>query len=53
MDEALKTIDLEKLGRQRPETFASAWREVAFASSLLVSLTMAVSASEHMKFGLL
>jgi hypothetical protein len=43
MDEALKRLDVEKLGRERPVIFVSAWREVAFASSLLVSLTMSVS----------
>jgi hypothetical protein len=43
MDEAPKVIDVEKLGRQRPEVFASAWSEAAFATSLLLSLTMSVS----------
>ena len=33
----------EKLGRERPDVFKSAWQEAIFVISLLVSLSMAVS----------
>ncbi|KAK5988070.1 Efflux pump terJ-like protein [Cladobotryum mycophilum] len=33
--------DVDKLGRQRPEVFSSAWMEVAFVISVLFSLGMA------------
>lgn len=36
------TIDVEKLGRQRPEAFSSTWMEIAFVVSILGSLSMAV-----------
>lgn len=36
-------LDVEKLGRQRPEFFSSIWTEVAFVTSILISLSMAVS----------
>lgn len=35
------TIDVEKLGRQRPEAFSSTWMEIAFVVSILGSLSMA------------
>lgn len=35
-------FDLEKLGRQRPEAFASALSEILFCFSLLGSMFMAV-----------
>lgn len=38
-----RTIDVEKLGRQRPAEFSSTWLEVAFIVSMLGSLAMAVS----------
>lgn len=42
-DPSALDIDLEKLGRQRPECLPSAFREVAFCSSILISMVMAVS----------
>ncbi|KAF4509103.1 hypothetical protein G6O67_005406 [Ophiocordyceps sinensis] len=36
-----RTIDVEKLGRQRPAEFSSTWLEVAFIVSMLGSLAMA------------
>jgi hypothetical protein len=41
-DELSQAIDVEKLGRQRPAAFSSAWMEVAFVVSILGSLSMAV-----------
>lgn len=41
-DELSQTIDVEKLGRQRPAAFSSAWMEIAFVVSILGSLSMAV-----------
>lgn len=41
-DELPQTIDVEKLGRQRPESFSSIWMEIAFVVSILGSLSMAV-----------
>lgn len=38
-----KTLDVEKLGRQRPAVFSSTWLEVSFVASMLGSLAMAVS----------
>lgn len=38
-------IDVEKLGRQRPEVFSSTLMEVAFVISILGSLSMAVGLS--------
>lgn len=35
--------DLERLGRQRPETFKTAISEIAFCTSMLVSMLMSVS----------
>lgn len=35
--------DVEKLGRQRPATFASTWAEVGFGIALLGSMLLAVS----------
>ncbi|EHK50283.1 hypothetical protein TRIATDRAFT_45374 [Trichoderma atroviride IMI 206040] len=40
-DELSQTIDVEKLGRQRPAAFSSAWMEIAFVVSILGSLSMA------------
>ncbi|KAL7924537.1 major facilitator superfamily domain-containing protein [Trichoderma austrokoningii] len=40
-DELSQTIDVEKLGRQRPAAFSSAWMEIAFVISILGSLSMA------------
>jgi len=39
----LDEIDLDQLGRQRPECFPNLVYEVLFCSSLLVSMFMAVS----------
>lgn len=39
----LETLDLERLGRQRPETFPTAISEILFCSSMLVSMLMSVS----------
>lgn len=39
----LDKADLERLGRQRPETFKNAISEIAFCSSMLVSMLMSVS----------
>lgn len=36
-------VDLERLGRQRPETFKTAISEIAFCTSMLVSMLMSVS----------
>lgn len=36
----LETLDLERLGRQRPETFPTAISEILFCSSMLVSMLM-------------
>jgi hypothetical protein len=36
-------LELERLGRQRPDVFPNAVYEVLFCSSLLVSMFMAVS----------
>lgn len=36
-------LDLEKLGRQRPECLPSAFREFAFCTSILSTMVMAVS----------
>lgn len=44
-DELLQDIDVEKLGRQRPAAFSSAWMEIAFVISILGSLSMAVGLS--------
>lgn len=41
-DELSQPIDVEKLGRQRPAAFSSAWMEIAFVVSILGSLSMAV-----------
>lgn len=35
--------DLERLGRQRPEAFPNAISEIAFCSSMLLSMLMSVS----------
>lgn len=35
-------LDVEKLGRQRPDVFSSTWVEVAFVASILIALSMAV-----------
>lgn len=43
-DDARHAIDVEKLGRQRPDVFPTTWHEVAFVASILGSLAMAVSA---------
>ncbi|KAH6608388.1 major facilitator superfamily transporter [Trichoderma cornu-damae] len=40
-DELSQNIDVEKLGRQRPEAFSSTWMEIAFVISILGSLSMA------------
>lgn len=42
-EESPQTLDVERLGRQRPADFSSTWLEVAFVVSLLGSLAMAVS----------
>ncbi|KOS22816.1 Drug resistance protein [Escovopsis weberi] len=39
--EDAKAIDVQKLGRQRPEVFKSTWMEVAFVVSVVFSLAMA------------
>jgi hypothetical protein len=39
---AVDPIDLDKLGRQRPDVFSNAVYELLFCSSLLVSFFMAV-----------
>lgn len=36
-------VDLERLGRQRPETFKTALSEITFCTSMLVSMLMSVS----------
>ena len=36
------TLNVEELGRRRPDVFSSIWVEVAFITSVLVSLAMAV-----------
>lgn len=36
-------VDLERLGRQRPETFKTALSEIMFCTSMLVSMLMSVS----------
>lgn len=36
-------VDLERLGRQRPETFKNGISEIAFCTSMLVSMLMSVS----------
>jgi hypothetical protein len=50
-DELSQTIDVEKLGRQRPAAFSSAWMEIAFVVSILGSLSMAVGTSIINKCG--
>ena len=40
---AADAVDLDNLGRQRPDVFPNAVYEVLFCSSLLVSMFMAVS----------
>lgn len=42
VEDLSQTIDIEKLGRQRPEVFSSTWQEVAFVISIIGSLCMAV-----------
>lgn len=39
----LQKADLERLGRQRPETFKTAFSEIMFCTSMLVSMLMSVS----------
>lgn len=41
-DEKQQLVNLDKLGRQRPEIFSSTAKEVAFVISMLGALTMAV-----------
>lgn len=43
-------LDLEKLGRQRPECLPSAWREVAFCLSILSTMIMAASSPPLVPF---
>ena len=50
--EEAAAIDVEKLGRQRPEVFASTWREVAFVVSSLGSLAMVVSNSQEQRMNM-
>lgn len=38
-------LDIETLGRQRPDTFKTRWAEYGFCFSLLASMFMAVSNS--------
>ena len=42
VDEKPEELDVEALGRKRPDVFTSAWMEVAFVGCMLVSLSMAV-----------
>ena len=42
--------EIERLGRQRPDNFKTAWAEVGFCFSLLASMFMAVSASERLEW---
>lgn len=42
VEETPQVIDVEKLGRKRPDVFSSTWMEVAFVASILTSLAMAV-----------
>lgn len=46
-DEKQQVIDLDKLGRQRPEIFSSTAKEIAFVVSMLGALTMAVRLPGH------
>lgn len=36
-------IDLEKLGKERPQTFSGTWPELAFCFSIFMSQILAVS----------
>lgn len=47
VDEVAPELDVETLGRQRPEVFSSTWMEVAFVGSMLISLAMGVSNLEQ------
>jgi hypothetical protein len=44
---AFQKGDLERLGRQRPETFKTAFSEITFCTSMLVSMLMSVSSLMH------
>jgi hypothetical protein len=37
------SVDVEKLGRQRPEVFKSIWAELGFGFSVFCSMLLAVS----------
>lgn len=37
------SVDVEKLGRQRPEVFKSIWSELGFGFSVFCSMLLAVS----------
>lgn len=41
------SMDVEKLGRQRPEVFKSIWAELGFGFSVFCSMLMAVSFIYH------
>jgi hypothetical protein len=41
------SMDVEKLGRQRPEVFKSIWAELGFGFSVFCSMLMAVSSISH------
>lgn len=47
VEENSEVLDVEKLGRQRPDAFSSTWTEVAFVTSILISLAMAVRTPPH------
>ncbi|KAH7134347.1 major facilitator superfamily domain-containing protein [Dactylonectria macrodidyma] len=41
VDEVPEELDLEKLGRKRPDAFSSTWTEAVFVGSMLMCLSMA------------
>ena len=38
-----ETVDLERLGRERPKCFAGPWSEISFCLSIFMSQILAVS----------
>ena len=45
-EEQNESVNLEKLGRQRPEVFSSTWKEVACVVSMIGALALGVSLKE-------
>lgn len=47
VDEIPEELDVEKLGRKRPDVFSSAWTEAVFVGSMLMCLSMAVCTQQY------